>query len=42
MVVAGGIEMLGAILPVAVLVAFAWLGFRRWRGRRATASVLSA
>jgi hypothetical protein len=41
MVVAGGIEMLGAILPVAVLVAFAWLGFRRWRGRRATAPAVS-
>jgi hypothetical protein len=34
MVVAGGIEMLGAVLPVLVLGVIAWIGIRRWRGRR--------
>lgn len=33
-VVAGGIEMLGALLPVMLLGAIAWIGIRRWRGRR--------
>lgn len=34
MVVAGGIELLGAVLPVALLGGLAWIGFRRWRSRR--------
>ena len=38
MVVAGGIEMLGAVLPLVVLGAIAWIGIRRWRGRRTAVS----
>ncbi len=38
MVVANGIEMLGAVLPVALLGLVAWLGLRRWRSRRAAVS----
>jgi hypothetical protein len=35
MVVAGGIELLGAVLPVALLGVGVWLAVRRrWRGRR--------
>ena len=33
MVVAGGIEMFGAVLPLLVLGLIAWLGIRRWRKR---------
>ena len=32
MVVAGGIEMLGAVLPVVILGVLVLLGVRRWRG----------
>jgi hypothetical protein len=38
MVVAGGIEMLGAVLPLLVLGVIAWVGIRRWRGRRTVIS----
>jgi hypothetical protein len=41
-VVAGGIEMLGAILPVAILGVVALLVVRRWRGRRVTAPAVSS
>ena len=41
-VVAGGIEMLGAILPVAILGVVALLIVRRWRGRRVTAPAVSS
>jgi hypothetical protein len=41
-VVAGGIEMLGAILPVAILAVVALLVVRRWRGRRVTAPAVSS
>lgn len=35
-VVAGGIEMLGAVLPVLILGVTAYLGVRRWRARRSS------
>jgi hypothetical protein len=38
MVVAGGIEMLGAVLPVLVLGVIAWVGIRRWRSKRIAVS----
>jgi hypothetical protein len=38
MVVAGGIEMLGAVLPVLALGLLAWIGIRWWRGRRTAMS----
>jgi hypothetical protein len=41
-VMAGGIEMLGAILPVAILGVVALLVVRRWRGRRVTAPAVSS
>ena len=42
MVVAGGIEMLGAVLPVVVLGVLVWLGVRRWRGRRLATPAVSS
>ena len=42
MVVAGGIEMLGAVLPVVILGVLVLLGVRRWRGRRVTAPAVSS
>jgi hypothetical protein len=42
MVVAGGIEMLGAVLPVVILGVLVFLGVRRWRGRRITAPAVSS
>jgi hypothetical protein len=41
-VVAGGIEMLGAVLPVVILGAGVFLGVRRWRGRRVTPQAVSS
>jgi hypothetical protein len=41
-VVAGGIEMLGAVLPVVILGLVVVLGVRRWRGRRITAQAVSS
>ena len=37
-VIAGGIEMLGGLLPVLVLGVIAWIGVRKWRGRRPVTS----
>ena len=41
-VVAGGIEMFGALLPVMLLGAIAWIGIRRWRGRRIASQAASS
>ena len=41
-VVAGGIEMFGALLPVMLLGAIAWIGIRRWRGRRIATQAASS
>lgn len=34
MVVARGIELLGVLLPIALLALLGWLGVRRWRARK--------
>ena len=34
MVIAGGIEMMGAFLPLLVLAAVGWIGIRRWRSKQ--------
>lgn len=42
MVVAGGIEMFGAVLPLLVLGVIAWVGVRRWRSKRVVAQPISS